>query len=54
MATFHALGALDRLELVVLPLLFGGGTQLTPALSPETGLTFLSQRALPGKPAEQV
>lgn len=53
-ATFHALGALDRLELVVLPLLFGGGTQLTPALSPETGLTFLSQRAPPGKPAEQV
>ncbi|MET7688432.1 dihydrofolate reductase family protein [Streptomyces sp. NPDC005483] len=45
--TFHALGALDRLELVVLPMLFGGGMQLTPALSPETGLTFVSQRALP-------
>ncbi|WP_020137309.1 dihydrofolate reductase family protein [Streptomyces sp. 351MFTsu5.1] len=53
-ATFHALGALDRLELVVLPLLFGGGTQLTPALGPETGLTFLSQRALPGGAVEIV
>ncbi|MFL5999139.1 MAG: dihydrofolate reductase family protein [Streptomyces sp.] len=52
--TFHALGALDRLELVVLPLLFGGGMQLTPALSPETGLTFQSQRALPGGAVEIV
>ena len=32
--TFHALGALDKLELVVLPLLFGGGMQLTPSLQP--------------------
>ena len=30
---FRALGALDKLELVVLPLLFGGGMQLTPSLS---------------------
>ncbi|WP_329339899.1 dihydrofolate reductase family protein [Streptomyces sp. NBC_00663] len=53
-ATFHALGALDRLELVVLPLLFGGGTRLTPALDPETGLTLRSQRALPGGSVEIV
>ncbi|MFF7131342.1 dihydrofolate reductase [Streptomyces sp. SAI-126] len=52
--TFHALGALDRLELVVLPMLFGGGMQLTPALGPETGLTFRSQRALPGGSVEIV
>ncbi|MGW4569215.1 dihydrofolate reductase family protein, partial [Streptomyces sp. NPDC004561] len=30
------IGALDTLEPVVLPLLFGGGTRLTPALSPAT------------------
>jgi dihydrofolate reductase len=52
--TFHALGALDTLELVVLPLLFGGGTRLTPALAPEAGLTFLSQRALTGGAVEIV
>jgi dihydrofolate reductase len=52
--TFHALGALDRLELVVLPVLFGGGMQLTPALDPEAGLTFESQRALPGGSVEIV
>ncbi|MCX5384519.1 dihydrofolate reductase family protein [Streptomyces sp. NBC_00083] len=51
---FHAIGALDTLELVVLPLLFGGGTQLTPALDPGTGLTFESQRALPGGSVEIV
>jgi dihydrofolate reductase len=45
--TFHALGALDTLELVVLPMLFGAGMRLTPALSPETGLEFVRERALP-------
>src|SRR5690242_21364268 len=35
--TFHAIGALDTLELVVLPMLFGGGMQLTPVLRPDTG-----------------
>ena len=30
--SFRAIGALDKLELVVLPLLFGGGMQLTPSL----------------------
>ncbi|MEV6837807.1 dihydrofolate reductase family protein [Streptomyces sp. NPDC051133] len=52
--TFHALGALDTLELVVLPLLFGGGTHLTPALDPAAGLTFRRQRALPGGAVEIV
>lgn len=45
--TFHALGALHSLELVVLPLLFGGGGRLTPALDPAAGLALRSQRALP-------
>ena len=46
--TFRALGALDKLELVVLPLLFGGGMQLTPSLSLDTGMTLERERALPG------
>jgi dihydrofolate reductase len=53
-ATFHAMGALDRLELVVLPLLFGGGMQLTPSLRPDTGLTFERERPLPGGSVEIV
>ena len=50
--TYRALGALDTLELVVLPLLFGGGTRRTPLLSPGTGLTFERERALPGGSVE--
>src|SRR5881392_2412026 len=38
--TFRALGALDKLELLVLPLLFGDGMRLSPPLSPETELTL--------------
>jgi hypothetical protein len=41
------LGALDRLELVVLPLLLGAGMRLTPALSLDTSLTLESERAIP-------
>jgi dihydrofolate reductase len=52
--TFRALGALDKLELVVLPLLFGAGMQLTPSLSSDTGLTFERERALPGGSVEIV
>jgi dihydrofolate reductase len=52
--TFRALGALDKLELVVLPVLFGGGMQLTPSLSPETRLTFERERRLPGGSLEIV
>jgi dihydrofolate reductase len=51
---FRALGALDKLELVVVPMLFGTGMQLTPSLTPETGLTFESERALPGGSVEIV
>jgi dihydrofolate reductase len=51
---FRAIGALDKLELVVLALLFGGGMQLTPSLSLDTGLTLERQRALPGGSAELV
>ena len=52
--TFRALGALDKLELVVLPLLFGAGMQLTPSLSADAGLTFERERALPGGSVEIV
>jgi dihydrofolate reductase len=52
--TYRRLGALDRLELVVVPLLFGGGMQLTPALGADAGLTFESSRGLPGGSVEIV
>jgi len=52
--TFRALGALDKLELVVLPLLFGDGMRLTSSLSPDTGMTFERERALPGGSVEIV
>jgi dihydrofolate reductase len=45
--TFRALGALDQLGLLVLPLLVGAGMQLTPSLSSETSLELESERALP-------
>ena len=51
---FRRVGALDKLELVVVPLLFGGGMRLTPSLSSETGLTFERERALPGGAVEIV
>jgi dihydrofolate reductase len=51
---FRSLGALDKLELVVLPLLFGGGMQLTPSLRPDAGLTLERARALPGGSVEIV
>src|SRR5438105_10317506 len=52
--TFRALGALDRLELVVLPLLLGDGMRLTPSLSLDTALTFERERGLPGGSVEIV
>jgi dihydrofolate reductase len=52
--TFRALGALDTIELLVLPLLLGGGMRLTESLSPQTGLTFERERALPGGTVEIV
>jgi dihydrofolate reductase len=52
--TFRALGALDTLELVVLPVFFGDGMRLTSSLSPSAGLTFERERALPGGSVEIV
>jgi dihydrofolate reductase len=52
--TFRALGALDTLELVVLPLLLGDGMRLTPSLDPGAEVTFESERALPGGSVEIV
>jgi len=52
--TFRALGALDRLELVVLPLMLGAGMRLTPSVDPGTSLMFESERALPGGSVEIV
>jgi dihydrofolate reductase len=52
--TYRAIGALDKLELVVLPLLFGAGMRLTPSLSPDTGLAFERERSLPGGSVEIV
>jgi dihydrofolate reductase len=52
--TIRALGALDELGLLVLPLLLGDGMRLTPTLSTETELTLASERALPGGSVEIV
>jgi dihydrofolate reductase len=52
--TYRQLGALDRLELVVVPLLFGSGLQLTPAISADAGLEHVSTRSLPGGSVEIV
>ena len=54
METFRALGALDKLGLIVLPLLIGDGMRLTPTLSPDTALTLESERVLPGGQVELV
>jgi dihydrofolate reductase len=52
--TFRSLGALDKLGLIVLPLVLGGGMQLTPALSTDTGLKLESHSALPTGAVELV
>jgi len=46
--TFRSLGALDKLGLIVLPLLLADGMRLTPALSTDTGLTLESASTFPG------
>jgi dihydrofolate reductase len=51
---FRALGALDALELVVLPPLLGDGMRLTPSIAADAGLTFVRERALPGGAVEIV
>jgi dihydrofolate reductase len=52
--TYRALGALDELYLVVLPLVLGDGLRLTPGLSTDARLRFRSQRELPGGSVEIV
>ena len=44
--TFRVLGALDELRLIVLPLLLGGGMQLTPSVSTDARLELKGQHAL--------
>src|SRR3954447_2752303 len=50
--TFRALGALDELGLLVLPILLGDGLRLTPALSLDAGLTLRGSRVLEGGAVE--
>ncbi|HEV7564244.1 MAG TPA: dihydrofolate reductase family protein [Solirubrobacterales bacterium] len=50
--TYRALGALDEIGLIVLPLLLGGGLQLTPSLDTGTNLSLESERALPSGAVE--
>jgi dihydrofolate reductase len=45
--TFRTLGALDKLGLIILPLLLGAGMRLTPSGESGTRLTLESERALP-------
>ncbi len=45
--TFRALGALDRLGLIVMPVLVGAGMRLSPPLSPDAELSLESESALP-------
>lgn len=51
---FRALGALDRLGLLVLPLLLGDGMRLSPWLSPGAALVLDEARPLPGGTVEIV
>jgi dihydrofolate reductase len=50
--TFRALGALDTLTLVVLPILLGGGMRLTDGLSPDARLELRHSRPLPAGSVE--
>ena len=52
--TFRAPGALDKLGLIVLPLLLGDGMRLTPSLSTDTRLTLESEHAVAGRLVEVV
>jgi dihydrofolate reductase len=47
METFRALGALDKLGLILMPVMVGDGMRLTPTFSPDAKLTLESERALP-------
>ena len=45
--TFRSIGGLDKLGLLVVPILVGDGIQLTPALSTDTEVTLETERVLP-------
>ncbi|MDQ6775282.1 MAG: dihydrofolate reductase family protein [Actinomycetota bacterium] len=45
--TFRALGALDKLGLLVIPVLLGDDRRLTPTVSTDTELVLESERSLP-------
>jgi hypothetical protein len=52
---FHELGVLDRLELVILPLLLGEGIALSPPGTPRTPMQLLrADRTFPDRSAELV
>src|SRR4051812_27262266 len=52
--TYRSLGALDELQLLVLPILLGDGMRLTPSLKLDTQLELKSERSLPGGSVEIV
>jgi dihydrofolate reductase len=52
--TFRRLGTLDKLGLLVLPVLFGDGLRLTESLSPDAELTLESVSPVPGGSVEIV
>jgi dihydrofolate reductase len=45
--TFRSIGALDKLGLLVLPVVMGSGSRLSLPLSTEAELTLVEQHALP-------
>ncbi len=46
-SAFHAIGALDRLEVILLPLLLGTGVPLSPPGTDPSSLALQSQRTFP-------
>jgi len=52
--TFRALGAVDKLGLLILPFLIGEGMQLTPSLSTDARLVLETEQALDGGRVELV
>ncbi len=53
-APFRSIGALDRLGLIVLPIVIGEGMRFAPPLSSEAAPVLESQRALPEDAVELV
>ena len=51
---FRRLGALDELGVIVLPLLLGGGLQLTPAVGTDAGLRLVRSEPIAGGAAVEL